>query len=93
VRKSGGRAPPFSTDEDDEYNLLLTDPGVDATADHNYAIRWAARNGHLAVVELLLTVPGVDATDWNNCAIHWAARNEHLAVVERLLLVPGVHMF
>ena len=40
--------------------LLLADPRVDPSADNNYAIRWAAYNGHTEVVRLLLADPRVD---------------------------------
>ncbi|MDB6096631.1 MAG: hypothetical protein JWM09_909 [Francisellaceae bacterium] len=55
---------------------------MDATAKNNYAIRFAARNGHLDVVNRLLEVPGVDATADNNFAIKWAACFGHCEVVE-----------
>ena len=37
-----------------DVGLLLQVPGVDATANENEALRFAASNGHLAVVERLL---------------------------------------
>ena len=61
------------TDAVADVALLLAAPGVDAAAQDNLAIRWAARNGHLDVVEHLLTVPGVDAAARDNLAIRLAA--------------------
>jgi hypothetical protein len=52
---------------------------------YNYAIRTAARNGHLSVVERLLLDERVDPSAYDNDAIGVAAGGGHLAVVERLL--------
>ena len=57
---------------------------VDPSADKNYAIRWASRNGHLAVVERLLKDPRVDPSTFSNEALRWASQNGHIAVVELL---------
>eukprot|EP00455_Lapot_gusevi_P052787 TRINITY_DN809_c0_g1_i13.p1 TRINITY_DN809_c0_g1~~TRINITY_DN809_c0_g1_i13.p1 ORF type:complete len:157 (+),score=23.88 TRINITY_DN809_c0_g1_i13:241-711(+) len=64
----------------------------DATAERNYAIRMAAENGHVAVVDRLLQVPTVDARADKNYAIRMAAENGHVAVVDRLLQVPAVYV-
>ena len=71
-----------------EIKKLISD-GVDATADDNYAIRYASERGHLEVVKFLSTLPNVDATA-NNCAIQLASSNGHLEVVKFLSTLPGV---
>jgi hypothetical protein len=48
-------------------------------------VRWAARNGHLAIVERLLQDDRVDPSAEDNYAVRMAAENGHLAVVDRLL--------
>ena len=73
-----------------EVNRLLQVEGVDATADDNFAIRWASRDGYFKVVNRLLQVEEVDATAYNNDAIGWASQNGHLEVVNRLLQDPKV---
>ncbi|MDB6096939.1 MAG: hypothetical protein JWM09_1217 [Francisellaceae bacterium] len=72
-----------------EVNRLLAQ-GEDVTAQNNYALRVAAANGYLEVVNRLLAEPGVDATANSNEAIRWAASNGHLSVVNRLLEVSKV---
>jgi hypothetical protein len=57
---------------------------------HNFAIREASANGHLAVVERLLADPRVDPSADDNYAIREASSNGHLSVVERLLADPRV---
>jgi ankyrin repeat protein len=57
----------------------------DPSADDNQAIRLAARNGHVAVVERLLQDERVDPSAEGNYAVQFAAINGHVAVVERLL--------
>jgi len=51
----------------------LVEHGADITTEDNYAIRWAATNGHFDVVKYLAE-HGADLTIWNNYAIYWAAR-------------------
>jgi hypothetical protein len=63
----------------------LQDKRVDPSADDNYAVRWAAWYGHLAVVDRLLQDKRVDPSARDNSAVRLAAQNGHLAVVERLL--------
>lgn len=72
-----------------EVNRLLAE-GEDPTVKENEAIRNAATEGHLEVVNRLLELPGVDATAKENEAIRKAATFGHLGVVNRLLEVPGV---
>lgn len=51
------------------------------------ALHWAAKKGHLPLVQLLLTVFPVDLPDrYNNTALHWAAQSCHMLVTEHLLL-------
>ena len=63
---------------DDVKQLLSV---IDPSIKNNYAIRWAAENGHKDVVELLLKDPRVDP---NNSVIRWAARNVHKDIIELL---------
>jgi ankyrin repeat protein len=58
---------------------------VDPSANNNRAIRLAAPNGHLAVVERLLQDVRVDPSADDNYAVLWASQRGHLAVVDRLL--------
>ena len=51
----------------------------------NNAIGWAARNGHIEVVELLLTDGRADPSANSNCAIRLAAEYGYAKVVELLL--------
>ena len=67
----------------DIVKLLL--PHVDASADDNYAIEFASRNGHTEVVKMLLKCDKVDASDHNNAAILWASHNGHTEIVKMLL--------
>ena len=69
------------------YNL----DKVDASDSNNYAIKWAARNGHLDVVKFLAGLDKVDASDSNNYAIRRAAENGHLYVVKFLAGLDGVN--
>jgi hypothetical protein len=48
-------------------------------------LRWAARKGHLAVIERLLQDERVDPSADNNYAVRLAAENGQLAIVDRLL--------
>jgi len=64
---------------------LLIQGGVDPSAAHNWAIRFASAYGHLSVVERLLQDARVDPSAANNRAIQTASNYGHLSVVERLL--------
>ena len=57
--------------------------GANPTAQGNYAIKRASRNGHAEIVKLLLE-HGADPTTDNNYALKWASHNGHAAVVEIL---------
>jgi ankyrin repeat protein len=76
----------------DTLNALLARGGFEVTADQNYALCVAARNGHLALVERLLQIPTVveQVTADDNGALRRAALGGHLTVVERLLEIPAV---
>ncbi|EPZ34081.1 hypothetical protein O9G_003161 [Rozella allomycis CSF55] len=58
---------------------------TDPSADGNYAIRLAARNGHTEIVKYLLTDPRVDPSANGNYAIQWASSKGHADVVKLLL--------
>jgi hypothetical protein len=68
----------------------LLDHGVDPSADDNYAIRLAAANGQLGVVNRLLEDARVDPSASDNYALIQAAKNGYLDVVNRLLVHPNV---
>ena len=59
--------------------------GADPSTESNFAIKWAARRGHVDTVNLLLTDRRVDPSARVDCAIQWAAELGHTDVVERLL--------
>jgi hypothetical protein len=64
---------------------ICLDNGFDPSVKYNFAIRWAAPNGHLDTVKLLLQDNRVDPSDGGNYAIQGAADNGHLEVVKLLL--------
>jgi ankyrin repeat protein len=66
-----------------EY-LTSQEIGCDPEADHNYAIQFAALNGHLEVVKYLFSIGG-DPKSHNNYAIRLASKNGHLKVVKYLV--------
>ena len=64
----------------------------DARSRDNYALRWAARYGHLDVVKWLVSTFNLNADDvrsWNNWALRWAAERGHLDVVKYLCEITG----
>lgn len=63
--------------------MYLCKNGLDVTADDNYAVRCAAKNGHLEIVKYLHE-NGADITADDNYAVKWAARNGYLEVVKYL---------
>ena len=63
---------------------LLQDVRVDPSADDNTAIRAAAANGHIEVVDRLLQDKRVDPSADDNFAVRQAAENDRIAVVDRL---------
>ncbi len=68
----------------DEVKHLL-EAGADSKAGNSYALRCAAKNGHLEVVELLLPVSDPKAND--SWALRMAAQSGHLEIVKLLLPV------
>jgi len=67
-------------------SLQAVDLGrIDPSARKNIAVRQAAQNGHIAVVDRLLQDKRVDPSANDNYAVRFAADSGHLAVVERLL--------
>jgi hypothetical protein len=58
---------------------------IDPSADNNYAVRFAARESHVAVVDRLLQDERVDPSADDNFTIRFAAEYGRRAVVERLL--------
>ena len=62
----------------------LIKEGADPKADNSYALRWAAKNGHLEIVKLLLPVSDPKANE--SVALRWAAENWHLVEMVKLVL-------
>jgi hypothetical protein len=58
---------------------------------NDYAIRWAARNGHTEVVKVLLADDRVSPEVARNYAIGMAAINGHVEVVKLLMQHPKVN--
>ena len=68
------------------------DRGVDPSANGNYAVRLAAKQGHLDVVRYLCELPadrGVDPSANDNCAVRWASKEGRLDVVRYLCELPA----
>jgi hypothetical protein len=63
----------------------MQDKRVDPSAEDNYAVRCAAFEGYIAVVDRLLQDKRVDPSAENNYAVRWASCHGHVAVVKRLL--------
>jgi hypothetical protein len=64
---------------------------IDPSIDDNFALRCAARQGFLEVIQRLLQDPRVDPSADDNHAIIVASMHGHVAVVERLLQDPRVN--
>ena len=62
---------------------MLVERGADVHAFDDYALRWAAENGHFDVAEYLVE-HGADVHARNDYALRLAARNGHIDVVEYL---------
>lgn len=69
----------------DIIKLLLQDPRVDPSADHNITIRWASKMGQADLVAMLLQDERVDPSAKDDFAICHASGNGHMEVVELLL--------
>ena len=67
--------------------------GIDPAAEDNDALRWAAGEGHLTVVQYLVSLvpqfPRIDPAAGDNLALRWAAENGHLTVVKVRLCLPS----
>ena len=69
----------------------LLQAGANAATDGNAPLRWAAENGHTAVVKALLALPldrGVRPGADDNYALCCAAYHGHIAVLKELLALP-----
>ena len=66
----------------DTIKYLVT-CGADITINNNYAVCWAARNGHQEIVKYLAK-HGADITADDNYAIRYASENDHLETVKYL---------
>ena len=62
----------------------LIEQGANIHAEDDYAIRWAAWNGHLETVKYLVS-QGANVHAGNDKAIKWAAQNGHLETVKYLV--------
>jgi ankyrin repeat protein len=69
----------------------MSDPRVNPAAQNDYAVRWAARNGHLEVLQFLMSDPRVNPAADDNYAVCWAAQCGHLEVLQFLVSDPRVN--
>jgi hypothetical protein len=69
----------------DAVKLLLSDYGVDPSAQNNCALYNAAGRGHLEIVKLLLSDDRVDPSARDNDALIYSSLNGHLEIVKLLL--------
>jgi len=72
--------------------VLHDNPGLDMSANHNYAFHLASYNGHLKVVKWLLEMSiilnqDLDISSENEYALRWACYHGHLPVVKWLLRI------
>jgi ankyrin repeat protein len=69
------------------YKLPFQNPGNIRDSNGQTPLSWAARNGHVAVVELLLemAVDMYSKDSYGQTPLSWAAGNGHVAVVKLLL--------
>jgi ankyrin repeat protein len=75
-----------------EYLLALSNGSmIRPHAEDDYALRWAANNGHHETVRLLLRDCLVDPTAQFNCALRCATYNNHYETVKNLLEDPWVN--
>ncbi|KAJ3252007.1 hypothetical protein HK103_001882 [Boothiomyces macroporosus] len=68
----------------DITKLLVSDSRVNIHSQANYALCWAARKGHLAIVKLLVE-KGADPSDNDNFSLKHSCRNGHYEIVKLLL--------
>ena len=64
--------------------VIVEKLGADVRAWSDYALRYAANNGHLEVVKYLID-KGADVRAWSDYALRLAANNGHLEVVKYLI--------
>jgi len=69
----------------DAVKLLLSDYGVDPSAQDNDAVIYASSNEHLEIVRLLLKDDRVDPSARDNIALVCASQNGYLEIVKLLL--------
>jgi len=62
----------------------LIDEGANIHADNDYALRWAALNGHLDIMKFLVE-KGANMHAYNDYALRVAAKNGHLDIVKYLV--------
>ena len=65
---------------------------INVAHDNNMALRCAAKNGHISIVDRLLEIPAVreNAATNNNEALRNAAEEGHISIVHSLLEIPTV---
>jgi hypothetical protein len=68
----------------------LAEHRANPASENNYALRWAARRGHLNIVKLLLADYRVDVSAFGQYALGMAAAHGHLHMVRELLKHPRV---
>ncbi|KAJ3017836.1 UNVERIFIED_CONTAM: hypothetical protein HDU68_011450 [Siphonaria sp. JEL0065] len=71
--------------------LVESNPKIDVSDRHNYAIYCSAATGSLEMVEYLLRHPKVDPSAEDNLAIQYAIQYNHIDVARRLLQDPRVN--
>jgi len=70
----------------------LVSEGANVQACDDWALRWAAQNGHLEIVQYLVSV-GANVHVENDYSLRWAALNRHWKVVKFLISVgANVHV-
>lgn len=71
--------------------MMLVGSYFDPAAGNNYAIRYAAKLGHLKIVKLLMKDPRVDPTASENYAFRHACKNGHVKTAKFLLTDPRIN--
>jgi ankyrin repeat protein len=64
--------------------LQLIEDGADISFESHAALRFAAQEGHINIVQFLIE-KGADIHEWNNYALQEAVRNGHLEVIQLLI--------
>ena len=70
-----------------KYLLSLEDDLIDPSADNNYAFRWAAKKGHVEVLQFLMDLGDdrIDPSAEDNYAFRWATKKGHVEVLQFLV--------